>query len=409
MNKYIINLKNKNKISVDNIFNYYQRLINFNLDLYKTFNSDETTLTNNFINKNQIVYSLKTFYTIYPKFDYKLYSSSIKSNLGEVNTIIQWFNNGCNYDFLNNDNISKNKSILVYIHTNGFDESDGGTVVQYYLAKLLDEMGQQVRLFSKLKKTNSVFNNFYDNDLDLDNTIVIYCEGIRGNPLKAKYVVRWMLSELGKNVPLHYLRKWGKNELIYYFNSEIKISKNKDKIGTIYKYLTTLYVNPSIKNFNNDKSGYCFTLRKSHFHKKITNIHPTKSFEIPYKIKQNEIINVFNKYKYFISYDPLTFLTIIATSCGCVSIVYPIDKINKISWLQTTAMIEYFDSINKYELYGVAYGNSPEEIKFAEDTIHLATEQWNNILAYYKNNHIINFIKDINNFENMQNTITNNF
>ena len=72
-------------------------------------------------------------------------------------------------------------------------------------------------------------------------------------------------------------------------------------------------------------------------------------------------------------------------------------------------MIEYFDSINKYELYGVAYGNSPEEIKFAEDTIHLATEQWNNILAYYKDNHIMNFIKDINNFENMQNTITNNF
>jgi hypothetical protein len=380
MNKYIINLKNKNKISVDNIFNYYQRLINFNLDLYKTFNSDETTLTNNFINKNQIVYSLKTFYTIYPKFDYKLYSSSIKSNLGEVNTIIQWFNNGCNYDFLNNDNISKNKSILVYIHTNGFDESDGGTVVQYYLAKLLDEMGQQVRLFSKLKKTNSVFNNFYDNDLDLDNTIVIYCEGIRGNPLKAKYVVRWMLSELGKNVPLHYLRKWGKNELIYYFNSEIKISKNKDKIGTIYKYLTTLYVNPSIKNFNNDKSGYCFTLRKSHFHKKITNIHPTKSFEIPYKIKQNEIINVFNKYKYFISYDPLTFLTIIATLCGCVSIVYPIDKINKISWLQTTAMIEYFDSINKYELYGVAYGE--EEIEYAKSTLHLVREQWDDIQEF---------------------------
>jgi hypothetical protein len=401
--------KPENIQSNDEILNYYINLKNFNLKIYKIFNNDKNLLLDNFINKKEIVYSLKTFYSIYPKFDYQMYTGSINTNLGEIDTIIKWFNEGCNYDFLDNQNIIKNKSILIYLHMTQYDETDGGTVVQYYLAKLLDEMGQQVRLFTIRQIENPLFNNFYDNDLNLDNTVVVYCEGINGNPMKAKNVVRWMLSELGKNVPISYLNNWGKNELVYYFNSESKISENKDKIGTIYKYLTTLYLNPNIKNFNKNKSNYCHTLRKCHYHKNIKYIHPSNSFQIPYKIKQNEFINLFNKYKYFISYDPLTFLINIATLCGCVTIVYPINGVDKISWLKRTAIIEYFDSIKKYELYGVAYGNSPNEIKFAISTVHLATNQWNDILNYYKKTHIKNFIKDINNFDNMQNIIANNF
>ena len=376
------------------------KLNNFNLELFNTFNKNKTLSPD--------VYSLKTFYDKYPLFNYQYYISYTKSYLEEVKNIIKWFNDGCNYDFLGQKDIVKKKSILIYTEDN-FNFSIGGLVVQYYLGQLLDEMGQQVRIRAINNIKNPIFNNYYDDDLDLNNTIVVYGEGVKGNPKNAKYIVRWMLSQLGTNFPSEILNTWNKNELVYYFNSEIKIFNNKEKIGTIYKYLTTLYINPQIKNHNIIKKGWCFTLRKSFYHKNIKYIHSKDAYKINQHIKQEEFINVFNKYKYFVSYDPLTFLINIATLCGCVSIVYPIDGLDKIAWIKMTGLAEYFDKINQYDLYGVAYGNSKEEIYFAENTMHLVSEQWTQIIKYYKDTHISNFIKDINDFENMKNTISNNF
>ena len=59
-------------------------------------------------------------------------------------------------------------------------------------------------------------------------------------------MIRWMLSELGKNVPYEHVNTWGKNELVYYYNSELKFNNFPERIGTIYKLLTTIYVNSSI-------------------------------------------------------------------------------------------------------------------------------------------------------------------
>ena len=109
-----------------------------------------------------------------------------------------------------------------------FDFKDGGTVVQYLLAKTLEEYGQNVKIYTTgIKINNSIFNKFYDNDFPIDdNCVVIYCEGTIGNPLNAKNVVRWMLSKLGQNVPFSNLDSWDKNELVYYFCSEEKIANN---------------------------------------------------------------------------------------------------------------------------------------------------------------------------------------
>jgi hypothetical protein len=82
-----------------------------------------------------------------------------------------------------------------------FQYNDGGTVVQYYVSKILEEdYGLNVRIYSwsNIKLKNSIFNKFYENDFPIDdNCIVVYCEGTKGNPLNAKYCIRWMLSKLG--------------------------------------------------------------------------------------------------------------------------------------------------------------------------------------------------------------------
>ena len=393
------------------------KYIDFNLKLFKyhnninSNNSNIYTYRNIFQNNPNIVYSLKTFYNIYPKFDYYTYrelNSEKFIDMTEVDVILYWINDN-KPEIIKND-IHQKKNIIIYQHRN-FTLNDGGITVQYYLAQLLDKYGIKVRIHKGKHNIvqNNLFNNYYNNDFDLNDCIVIYCEGIVGNPLNAPYVVRWMLSELGKNVPYNYVDTWGKNELVYYFNSELKIQNNIDKLDDIYKFLTIMYVNPDIKQINyNSRLGFCHTYRKLFYHKNINILHPKNSFEITRYHTQNDYIEIFNKYKYFVCYDPLTFLCIIAPLCGCISIIYPLDGMSKKEWLQTTGLNEYLKYKNDYNIYGVAYGNSQDEINYANDSLHLVKNQWNDI-KLYEINYITKFITDINQIELMQNTIKNNY
>jgi hypothetical protein len=305
------------------------------------------------------------------------------------------------------------KNIVIYTHMPKFEFNNGGTVVEYLLAKNLEELGQTARIYSSSgnKTNNSIFSKFYNNDFPIDdNAVVIYCEGTKGNPLNAKNVVRWMLSKLGQNVSYNNLKTWGKDELVYYFNSEEKLTNNPDKIGNIYKLLNVIYINPMINNFNlNSRKGTCFTIRKSKsIHGKTKKkIHPPNSFEVTRNHSQIDCIKIFNKHKYFISYDSLTFLLVISALCGCVSIVVKVDGLSKQDWLNTTAAAEYLKESGENTLYGIAYGG--EDLQNAINTLHLAKDQWSRIVKHSKDKHIVSFISDINNFKNNINTINNNF
>jgi hypothetical protein len=118
-------------------------------------------------------------------------------------------------------------------------------------------------------------------------------------------------------------------------------------------------------------------------------------------------MEIFNKHKYFISYDPLTFLIIIATLCGCIAIVHQIENKNKQDWLKTTAIWPYLEENNLDYINGVAYGK--DDIFHACKTINLASKQWEDILKYNKEKSLLSFINDIQNFDAMQNTVQNNF
>lgn len=294
-------------------------------------------------------------------------------------------------------------NILIYPH-DPFMLHSGGITVQYYLAQLLDEYGMNVRMYPSHGTTeNIIFNKFYkDDDFEINDCFVIYCEGINGNPLNSKKVIRWMLSPLGKNVPYDWLYTWSKDELVYYFNSESRFTDNLK-----HKLLSPLYINPEIKNFNLIKEGHCHSYRKTHFYKTINKIHPENSFEVSRVISQEDCIIFFNKYKYFTCYDPLSFIMVISVLCGCITTVYPLEDLTKNEWIKNIFISEYIQQTNE-PLYGIAYGNTPEELEFATNTIHLAKEQWSLIFTYYKK-HIISFINDLVNYESNLNTIQNNY
>jgi len=313
--------------------------------------------------------------------------------------------------------VANRRNIIIYTHMPGLAMC-GGTVVEYYLGKVLEDLGQNVRIYTcdGFRPQNGIYSNFYNNDFPIDdNTVVIYCEGTTGNPLNAKYVVRWMLSELGKNVPHTHVNTWGKDELVYYFNSETKFYEYPEKKGIVFKELATLYINPHIKQHNfKERSGICYAVRKSRWHKKtiewymhFNGVPIVDAYLLRDDLGHSQIVKCFNYYKVFISYDPCTFLTMMAAMCGCISIVYPRDDLTKKEWIKTTAAQNYIEAKGLDNLYGIAYGM--EDVQYALETLHLVKEQWYDIQKFNIENTVIPFIDDINNFENMQNTLQNNF
>jgi hypothetical protein len=302
-------------------------------------------------------------------------------------------------------------NIIIYPHAH-YSQGDGGINVLYYLAKKLEETGKNVRIYPTFGIIESPhFNKYYNNDFDITDCIVIYCEGTIGNPLCARFSVRWMLSELGKNVPYHYMNSWNQKELVYYFNTENRIESSPELQGTVYKQLPLIIIPPIFKNTNSGrvKNSCCFSIRKgNHMRKTITLMHPQNAFEITRHHSHTDLFEFFNNFEIFVSYDPITFLNIMAVLCGCVSIVAPMPNMSKDEWLKTTAGYGYLSSnkINGY--YGIAYGQ--EEIEWAKLTIHLAKQQWDDILTY-NTKFYDSFVEDLNHLEDgtLQNTIENNY
>jgi len=295
------------------------------------------------------------------------------------------------------------KNIVIFPHL-VFNNADGGTTVQYYLASVLDNLGINVMICNIFdnNKINNIFNKFIcKEDIDIENTIVIYCEGIIGNPLKAKYIVRWMLSKLGQNVPKEHYFTWNQNELLYFFNSEIELIDS----GIYFKQLSLFYLNKEIQNWNMTREGVCYTKRKSYIHQTVKNLHPDDSFEITRAHSQQDYITIFNNHHMFISYDPLTFLIIISPMCGCICVVHPIEGVSKKDWLKMTAVNDYLID-NNVDLYGIAYGMEQSEILFAENTIHLAKKQMEELQQWFIDKYVTNFIKDIDNFDDNNNKLS---
>ena len=301
------------------------------------------------------------------------------------------------------------KKIVIFMEIN-FDFRCGGLVVQYELAKHLNILMNDVTIISPTNIQNNIYNNFSLTKTlsDVDTTIVIYGETIKGNPLNAKHIIRWILAPIGICSLIDNYKTWNPNDLVYYFNSEDKFIKEPEKVGKEYKLLNILFINPNAINFNlQSRCGTCHTFRKSHYHKNLLLIPPKGSFEITRSHTQKECIKIFNKYRYFISYDPLTFLSVIAALCGCVSIVKKVDGLSKDGWLNMLAIAEYLKESGENTLYGIAYG--ADDLENATNTLHLVKKQWDDIKNFMINKNIKSFLDDLEKYDTLVNNVKNNF
>ncbi len=194
-------------------------------------------------------------------------------------------------------------------------------------------------------------------------------------PNRSMVTVRWILAAPGVNsAPLSKLNYHGDDLVFSYGPNMIESTEHW------YSNILMVMKNPHPGDetdisdelfYNSNRSGILWTIRKGHsFHSNITYIHEQPG--IPSTNMEERPINVAElvKYEYFVSYDPLTYLTVLAAMSGTVSIVYPVAGQTKEQWSIGSFLGSYLRETGKTEIPGVAYGWNESEILFSRQTMH---------------------------------------
>jgi predicted O-linked N-acetylglucosamine transferase (SPINDLY family)/GT2 family glycosyltransferase len=289
-----------------------------------------------------------------------------------------------------NNHIESNQLSFVIVAP-GFNAKSGGVIAMYNLAKIIHENNIQCKIFDTCGHhlPNNIFD-VYATSLDITNhTIVVYPEGINGNPLNAKFVVRWILCELGIHCASDIYKTWGRNDFVYHYSTY-----NPDKNVSDYNMLTPLYLNPKLQDQGKSRDGYCHVIRKGHkFHKPLQYIHPQNSFLLDDDLSQEDLIDILNTKKYLISYDPYSYINFMASLCGCVPIVAPFASTSKKQWLDSMSISKILEKYGEKELKGIAYGL--DEIEYAQRTLAESRRQ-QEMWIEYGDHSVQHFINDMN-------------
>lgn len=171
------------------------------------------------------------------------------------------------------------------------------------------------------------------------------------------------------------------------YAKQIMMTYNK-KIQTTINKLKAPNVNNNVKQnlinkINVLKKNVPNVFSQDCIRQYLENKYCAQGFEsIGHKKKTQEFINFFLTKDLFLSFDRFTFMSIIASLCGCVSIIKKIELISQKEWINGDPFLKY----------GVAYGQ--EGVNHAVDTHHLLLPH---ITQMYNQNtpNIINTIKQI--------------
>jgi hypothetical protein len=170
-------------------------------------------------------------------------------------------------------------------------------------------------------------------------------------------------------------------EIIIKHKNEINLLKNQiNRLNNNF-----LYRNALINKLHKKQQNQPKLLSHDGLREFITNKFISNGYEhIEHRNSSIEYIQYFQNKDYFLSFDPFTFISIIASLCGCTSVIKKIDSLTFNEWVNG-------DPFNKY---GIAYGH--DGIQYALETQHLLfqhiTEMYNE-----NTNNIINFLNSIEN------------
>jgi hypothetical protein len=216
--------------------------------------------------------------------------------------------------------------------------------------------------------------------LNNKNNIVIYAE-LSENILQFNNIVRF-------NFYFNMITPSNNNEYTIFFASPFERLFNKvrtmynipnyeiDKKNIFPKYINYFYNTEKLLKICCDKGrerhGSCYTIRKGVVHPHIReaiDYIKTDAFNIPHELSNpDDLVEIFNKYKYFYSYDGFTNMLQMAALCGCIPIIVPFSNFNSIE--------EFWEE--KWFTNGIAYGDSETQILHAINTRHIMIDELKN-------------------------------
>lgn len=213
-------------------------------------------------------------------------------------------------------------------------------------------------LYRKInRRIVALYPKFIWHFLDKKSTVVIYAENIKGNPLKAQHVVRWVLNDPNEDQGFGIYEP---TDHVFKYHDFYKLDSKYVVRGILtaidLRYHLDIYQNRN----NTSRVGGAFLIKKGH-HKNI-NQHPnsyTFIDDLFLRFSDEEKADYFNQIKTFISYDHMTFLSVQAALCGCESIIIP-DEVGPYTAEQLKS---------KNPLFGIAYGH--DDLQHAKSTAHL--------------------------------------
>lgn len=209
--------------------------------------------------------------------------------------------------------------------------------------------------------TNPVLNTPIAHKRDLSpESIIVYPELVRGNPLGASNVVRWLLYKPGLLHPFDF----GPDEMFFRASSMCDMPDLTGGAPDLYLWK----VNPVYRNESRpSRKGVCYIVRKGGDKPRIPETETLDAICIDgaSHVEANEI---FNRCDTFYSYDEATMYSQFAALCGCTSVVVPGMFGSREEWAAQ----------HPNARFGIAYGDSKAELDHARTTRHLLLEDLRN-------------------------------
>ena len=261
----------------------------------------------------------------------------------------------------------------IIIASPSYNSAVGGAIVLHKLCHVLNTIGYDAYLYPTLK-LNSQLEYFFLNDkyntkiaetIDPIKDIVVFPEIESGNPFGCKNVIRYILNNY--HLPDSagcVMDTWGKDDYWLYSHEHFYDKLREKNFLHIIESKLDIYKDYGLKR----EIEECFTYRKkSHEQNTLPVIHSSNSIEIGYNVQDQELINIFNSCKRFYSYDYETYLSQLASLCGCESVIVPYKNIKKQDIITKLPALKY----------GVAYGL--EDLEYANSTRHLLRNHLQNL------------------------------
>ena len=221
----------------------------------------------------------------------------------------------------------------ILIYSRDYNWRVGGIVVLHKLAELIAELGYETYIIGENRINTRGMATQIDLDLairiaDNSDTVVIYPETLKGNPLKAKHVARWVLYFPGVNSGD---KTYDAHEFVFTYKQEF-VADTIYSSGLVIRIVDTMVNHFFDMGLDRNKDAILVKKGRENLEERTQYLilSMDSSFEV---VSADEMINTsesvfdfnlkLNQIRYFISYDHHTYHNTLAALAGCISIVIP--------------------------------------------------------------------------------------